>query len=143
MGEYKESPGAGAQSGQGQENIAQTSQKSDGSYGSYSSYGGDSIKDRDLVPIYSFPFHILPKELRGIIERMSTALHVALEIVASLMLAFISGALGNTIRVSPKNGHEVPPFIWLIVIARSGYGKTPTFNILILTKAIKDSQAKA
>lgn len=141
MGAYKGNPGAESQSGQGQENTAQTSQKSDGSYGSYSSYGSDSVKDRDLVPMYSFPFHILPKELREIIERISTALHVEPEVIASLTLALISGALGNTIRVSPKNGYEVPLFIWFIIIAQSGYGKTPTFNIL--TKAIKDSQARA
>lgn len=47
------------------------------------------------------------------------------------MLTIISGALGTAISIKPKRDYEVFPFIWCIVIATSGYGKTPAVNSLM------------
>lgn len=99
------------------------------------------IIDHDLIPAYSFPFNAFPQRLLAIIKSISNALHVEPEIVASAMLTIASGTIGNTIRVSPKQGYEVSLFIWLIVIALSGYGKSPVIQTLL--KHIKHLQAKS
>ena len=49
--------------------------------------------------------------------------------------------MGNTVRVSPKRGWDVPLFVWMIVIAASGYGKTHPISRLV--KPIDRKQAKA
>lgn len=100
-----------------------------------------SITDHDLIPAYSFPFNAFPQKLQVLIKKISDALHVEPEIIASAILTITSGAIGNTIRISPKQGYEVSLFIWLIVIALSGYGKSPVIQILL--KHIKHLQAKS
>jgi hypothetical protein len=98
------------------------------------------ITDKDLISVYPFPFDIFPQELQVLIKKISDALHVEPEIIASAILTITSGAIGNSIRVSPKQGYEVAPFIWLIIIALSGYGKSPIIQTLL--KHIKQLQAK-
>lgn len=98
------------------------------------------ITDKGLMPVCDFPFDAFPGEFQRIITKLSDALHIDPEIIASLMLAITSGALGNSIRISPKLNYEVPPFIWLIIIAPSGYGKSPAIKCLI--KQVKNLQAK-
>src|SRR4030042_536238 len=100
-----------------------------------------SILDQNLITVYSFPFDIFPSKLLNVINVLSEALHVEPEIVASAMLTIISGTIGNTVRISPKHGFEVAPFIWLIIIALSGYGKSPVIQTLL--KHINELQAKA
>lgn len=99
-----------------------------------------TVLDKDLILISPFPFDVFPKKLLSIIKSLSNALHVEPELIASTLLTITSGAIGNTIRVSPKQGYEVTPFIWLIIIALSGYGKSPVVQTLL--KYIKHLQAK-
>lgn len=103
--------------------------------------GSCGLADNEMLPQTKFPFDIFPQELRIIIERISDALQVEREVVSGIILCLISGAIGNTIRVSPKFGYEVSPFLWLIIIAHSGYGKSPALNALV--KPIKEMQAAA
>jgi len=100
-----------------------------------------SIIDSALIPLYPFPIDVFPQQLQLLIKKISDALHVEREIVACAMLTITSGAIGNSIRVSPKQGYEVALFIWLIIIALSGYGKSPVIQTLL--KHIKQQQAKA
>ena len=88
--------------------------------------------DKKLIPITPFPFDVFPQEMVEAINVMSEALYIQPEVVASIMLAIISSAIGNTVVVSPKVGAKgIPPFLWLIIIAPSGYGKTPVINTLM------------
>jgi hypothetical protein len=101
----------------------------------------ESIRtDKSLIPLQPFPLEVFPRPLVGIIERFSNSLGVEKEVIGSSMLTIVSSAIGNTIRVSPKYGYEVPVFIWLIIIAPSGYGKTPAISTLI--KSIERRQSK-
>jgi hypothetical protein len=105
------------------------------------SNNNESISDEIVFPVAPFPLEVFPKKLRRLIHIASKALHVEPEIIASAMLAVASAAIGNTVRVSPKEGYAVPPFIWLILIAKSGYGKTPAF--LPILKPVQQRQAQA
>lgn len=100
-----------------------------------------TVTDGDLIPTCSFPFNVFPQKLLNVIQKLSDALHVEPEVTASAMLTITSGVLGNTIRVSPKHNYEVALFIWLIIIALSGYGKSPVIQILL--RYVKQMQAKA
>lgn len=121
-----------------QKDSGHSKQIGDGSYGSYGSYGS---RDKDIIPRCDFSFDIFPSSLRCVIERISAALHVEPEVVGSTMLSLVSGMVGNKVRISPKNGFEVPPFIWFIIIAHSGYGRSLTLNTLMTP--IRKLQANA
>jgi hypothetical protein len=86
--------------------------------------------DEDIFGAYEFPFYVFPPSLQDLIERISAALQVPSEVIGSLMLPVISAAIGNTIRVSPKEGWTVPIFVWMILIAKTGFGKTPVIDFL-------------
>ena len=96
--------------------------------------------DKILIPLQPFPLEVFPESLVGIIERFSNSLGVDKEVIASSVLTIVSSAIGNTIRVSPKYGYEVPVFIWLIIIAISGYGKTPAISTLV--RSVEKRQSK-
>jgi hypothetical protein len=96
--------------------------------------------DAELFPSGAFPFDAFPKDLITLNNRISDALHVEPELVACAALPIISGAIGNSVRISPREGWTVPPFIWQIIIAISGYGKSPVINLLL--KHPQDLQAE-
>ena len=87
--------------------------------------------DKILLPLQPFPLEVFPESLVGIIKRFSNSLGVETEVIGSSMITIVSSAIGNTVRVSPKYGYDVPVFIWLIIIATSGYGKTPAISTLV------------
>lgn len=108
----------------------------------------DNQRSRDLVdtdeaafPLVPFPFDVFPEPFRRCGALLGSALQVEPEIVTAIQLAIISGAIGNSIVVSPKPGYEIPIYIWIILIARSGYGKSPAINALV--EPIKRFQAIA
>ena len=94
--------------------------------------GVDSMNfDYSLIPVTAFPFEVFPSKLLEFIEKTSKAFHVAPEVVACSILPIISSCIGNTVRISPKEGWENPIFNWLMFIAPTGYGKSPVVNYLI------------
>ncbi len=97
--------------------------------------------DLDLIPLQPYPLEVFPLSMIEIIERISDSLGVERKVIAGTMLTVVSSAIGNTVRVSPKHGYEVPIFIWLIIIADSGYGKSPAIGTL--TRAVEKKQGKA
>lgn len=98
------------------------------------------LTDREMIPRAEFPFEVFDSKTRKVIDRISTSIQVEPELVASTALNFISGAIGNTVRVCPKEGHVVPLFLWLIVIAESGYGKSPAQDALFDYIAVKQAE---
>ena len=111
------------------------------SYDSYQSYHYDTEIDQTFIPITPFPFEVFPPEFRKLVEKVSRSLNVMPELTASIILATCSGAIGNTTRISPKSGWEVPLFLWIIIIAISGYGKTPAIDAFL--EPIQRMQGKA
>jgi len=65
-------------------------------------------------------------------------LSVTPEVVASLSLPVISAAIGNTVRIFAREDYDVPIFIWMMLIAESGFGKSHAINFLM--KTIKKMQ---
>lgn len=98
-------------------------------------------KDSDIFPARPFPFDALPRNLLRTVGEFAEHLHVEPELIASAALTILSGAIGNTVRISPKEGFEVAPFLWLIIVASSGYGKSPAIETLL--RPVKRRQAIA
>ena len=101
--------------------------KSGGSCGSYGSYSNDS----DIIFPVEFPFCVFPHDFQNLIQTYSTALQIEPELVALIKMGVLSGAIGNTFRVSVKEGWTTPLFLWIAYIAESGYGKSPAQNAIL------------
>lgn len=100
---------------------------------------GDCVVNK-LMPVVPYPVEIFPQIFQKLIKEASNSLNVEQEVVAGSILTITSSAIGNTIRISPKTGWEVPPFLWFIIIAKSGDGKTPTARTF--TEAVDLRQAE-
>lgn len=95
----------------------------------------------EIIHVTPFPIEVFPQEFRETIEKVSVSTNVDAEVCASAALTVISAAIGSTVRVSPKFGWDVPLFLWMLVVALSGYGKTHAINVFV--KAINRFQAVA
>lgn len=82
---------------------------------------GFEIASYSLKP---FPFSVIPAPFDSLVEEYATGLQTQPEYVAMLMMAILSGAIGNTVNISPKRGWYVPPFIWFLLIDDTGEGKS-------------------
>lgn len=102
--------------------------------------GYHGMSDREIIELTAFPFDIFSAELKEVIRITSESLEVEQEVVAGIMLGLISGAVGNSVKVSPKPGYCVPLFLWMLIVAESGYGRSPTLKEL--AKPIKEWQAE-
>lgn len=99
-----------------------------------------SKDDLALIEKASFPFEIFPSSFLDLIQRYSAGLQVEPELIALLTMGVLSGAIGNTVRVSVKEGWDTPLFLWITIIKESGYGQSPAQNAILLP--VKLLQAK-
>lgn len=90
--------------------------------------------------VQPFPFKILDEPFAGLISRYAEALQVQPEVMAMSFLTVTSGAIGNAVVVQAKRGWETPPFIWWVLIALSGGGKTHSIEAAM--KPTKELQAR-
>ncbi len=97
--------------------------------------------DKDIISPCSFPLDILPDELINLINKLYISFQVPHDVIAACMLTIISGAIGNSIKTYVKKEWEVSPFLWTMIIAPSGYGKSPIINALM--KYVKNKQAES
>lgn len=100
------------------------------SYGSYGSYGSHN-NDLDIIHPVPFPFGAFPEPFQELIYTYSKGLQIEPELVALMMMGVLSGAIGNTVRVSVKEGWATTLFLWIAYIAESGYGKSPAQNAIL------------
>ncbi len=99
------------------------------------------VTEVTVFPLIEFPLDVFPADIQKTIKKISASFHVQDEVIACCMLPIVSSAIGNTIKISPREGWVVPVFIWLILIALTGYGKSRIISILM--KEIEKMQGKA
>lgn len=95
---------------------------------------------KQYFPRCEFPFHIFEPSIQKLFSTMASQMQVDPEPAACMALAIMGAALGNTIRLELQEQHRVAPFIWFVLIAKSGYGKTPIEELL--TREIKGREKK-
>lgn len=89
------------------------------------------VADHEIFPVVRFPLKSFQKRFQKFITLMAPALQIDPHVLACIALTILSASIGNTLRVSPKDDWEVPPFLWLVVIAESGYGKSHAQRVLM------------
>ena len=100
------------------------------SYGSGGSYGSHS-NDWDIITPVTFPFYAFPQRFQNLVQTYSTGLQIEPELVALIKMGVLSGAIGNTLRVSVKEAWAIALFLWIAYIAESGYGKSPAQSAIL------------
>lgn len=94
-----------------------------------------------LIKIIDLPIDVFSCEFQKLIGNVSAAFDIAPEAIATAALTVLSSAVGNTIRVSPKQGFYVPPFLWAAIVLPTGSGKSPAVNEI--TAPIRKKQSEA
>ncbi len=96
---------------------------------------------KEMIPVLGFPMDVFPDKFKGLISEVSVTIGVSHEVAASVSLGILSSCIGNAVRVSPKKGFVVPPFLWVAVVMESGSAKSPLISML--SNPIKQRQAEA
>lgn len=87
------------------------------------------MSDSDLeVQSDPFPVDCLPGPLASFVSAVAASNDCDPSLVALPVLSVCGAAIGNTGRLRLKNGYDVPPIIWTVVIGESGSCKTPAFD---------------
>ena len=100
-----------------------------------------TVSPEELIPVFDFPIDVFPDEFQKLINSVSVSVDIGHEAVVSIALTVLSACVGNTIRVSPKNGFCIAPFLWAAVVLPPGAGKSPTTDTLV--SPIKKMQSQA
>ncbi len=87
--------------------------------------------DSEIFPEIPFPIEVFPDELKKLSFTLSEVLQVPAELPACCMLPIIGSAVGNALKVSPRFDWVSSPFIWFMLIAATGFGKTHLIDMLM------------
>lgn len=105
----------------------------------------DTVDARDgidsVIPEVKFDLFVFPQPLAELIKKIAESFSINVEPVAVTMLSILSSAIGNSVRISPKESWKEPPFIWAMITGPSGTGKTPFVSRLL--KIVHELQGRA
>ena len=87
-------------------------------------------------PAYShddaaFPLDIFPPDLVHYMKECERTLRLSPDYMGAAMLWMMSVIVGNSIRVRVKAGWEEIVAVWIAVVGKPGYGKTPSIDAII------------
>lgn len=85
----------------------------------------DSIPELKAEP---FPVDVLPNRFRQMAESVSESVGVDISFAVLPMFTVCSTAIGNSRRVSTKNGNSQPLMLWTAVVGSSGSQKSEPFS---------------
>ena len=94
-----------------------------------------------MIPEVGFDLNVFSQPLAELIKKIAESYSINVEPVAVTMLSILSSAIGNSVRVSPKESWKEPPFIWAMITGPSGTGKTPFASRLL--KIVYELQGRA
>ncbi|MDB4399788.1 YfjI family protein [bacterium] len=75
-----------------------------------------------------FPVEALPCSVSKLITVAARANQCDESFFALPILSVLAAAIGNTRRLEIKEGYQVPPVLWTLVIGESGSGKSPALT---------------
>lgn len=73
----------------------------------------------------NFPLEVFPQKVQKLILHLVKHRNFKLEFVASCMITAAAAAIGNSRRIRSREGWEVAPMFYMILVGRPGIGKTP------------------
>ena len=89
----------------------------------------------------TFPIRVFPQVLKEIINEVSRVVGVPADYVGGSILFALSVAIGNSIKVSPRQGQEFICSLFMALVGRPGIGKTPVLNWVLGPLNKRDSEA--
>jgi hypothetical protein len=90
------------------------------------------VVERPRIPCESFepfPLDVLPDQMRKLVADGAASIGCNEASIALPLLTAYGAAIGNTRRLRLKDGWDVPPIIWSIVVGKSGSGKSPAWTV--------------
>lgn len=96
--------------------------------------------EQRLFPVKSFPLGVLPDPFSSLAVKIAKALQIHPEVIAMSMLVISSGVIGNAVALQVKKGWEIVCFLWWMLIADTGYGKSHGLDVLM--QPVKNRQGK-
>ena len=76
-----------------------------------------------------WPVEQLPEPLSSIVSEGSAALQCDPALIAMPIMSTVGAAIGNARHLQVKEGWQVPPIVWTMVVAESGSCKTPALKL--------------
>ena len=95
---------------------------------------------RLLMPKYRpFPLDALPEPIRAYVEGQAAAIGCDPAFAILPALALSGSAIGGALIVSPKRGWKQLPTVYVVVVADSGTGKSPSAEpVIVIAQGIED-----
>lgn len=87
-----------------------------------------------------FPIEALPISIQKILFEFHKVYQLPLNYFSAMVFPIIGSIIGNTFRLKYKEGFEIPPITYFVLIGNSSIGKTPAINLLI--KPLLDLEKK-
>ena len=111
-------------------------------YGSRIKKNLDIIKpdieiDKDSL---SFPIDIFPKPIQAYLIESSETLNNSIDYMGCSLLWLISVCIGNSIKIEVIDGWNENSTIWMSVVGKAGWGKTPSIKRIIAPLQKKNSK---
>jgi hypothetical protein len=86
---------------------------------------------RSFQPFRPFPIHTLPRDVRTFVEAVSVATGTETAFAALAALVVLAGCVGNRFVALIKYGWTEPSVLWGMLIARSGFTKSPVLKLVL------------
>jgi hypothetical protein len=112
-------------------------------------YGARFVKKEDLVieqeeiqtvKNEDFPIEIFPQKIQNYFISLNKTLDNNLDFLGCSMLWLGSLCVGNSAKITIKNGWEQKAVIWMCLVAKAGIGKTPSIINVIKPLLIKSGK---
>ncbi|MFC1614868.1 DUF3987 domain-containing protein, partial [Gemmatimonadota bacterium] len=78
-----------------------------------------------------FPLEVFPSKYREVVKQAANAFAVPVEIPACTLLNLAGACIGRARGIRAKEGWVEYPNLWLVLVARSGIGKSPCTKALL------------
>lgn len=78
-----------------------------------------------------FPLDIFPEDIVRYMRECERTLRLSPDYMGAAMMWLMSVIVGNSIRVKVKAGWEEIVAVWIAVVGKPGYGKTPSIDAII------------
>lgn len=88
------------------------------------------IEKIDTKPM-DFPLDIFPKPIQSYILECNQTLNSSIDYMGCSLIWLISVCIGNSIHVEVKPGWTEPANIWMSIVGKAGWGKTPGIKQVI------------
>ena len=86
------------------------------------------LNQMNTTNFQKFPVDALPCSVSKLINVAARANRCDESFFALPILSVLAAAIGNTRRLEIKEGYQVPPVLWTLVIGESGSGKKSSFK---------------